>query len=63
MASAIRLYEQASRRRREGASARWVEKIPVVILEDGDMDLAVDPRTKARFGSSGQSAVRRRVVR
>src|SRR5919202_5137955 len=49
----IRLYEQASRR---GAKVQCEMggKNPVVILEDADMDLAVESTAQGAFGSSGQ---------
>src|SRR6187399_1481003 len=59
----IRLYEQASRR---GAKVQCEMggKNPVVILEDADMDLAVESTAQGAFGSSGQrcTATSRAVV-
>src|SRR4029078_1942198 len=48
----IRLYEQASRR---GAKVQCEMggKNPVIVLEDADMDLAVESATEGAFGSSG----------
>jgi acyl-CoA reductase-like NAD-dependent aldehyde dehydrogenase len=49
----IRLYEQASRR---GAKVQCEMggKNPVVVLEDADLDLAVESTAQGAFGSSGQ---------
>jgi methylmalonic acid semialdehyde dehydrogenase len=59
----IRLYEQVSRR---GAKVQCEMggKNPVVILEDADMDLAVESTAQGAFGSSGQrcTATSRAVV-
>src|SRR6267154_2168510 len=59
----IRLYEEVSRR---GAKAQCEMggKNPVVILEDCDMDLAVENTAQGAFGSSGQrcTATSRAVV-
>src|ERR1041384_6330493 len=59
----IRLYEQVSRR---GAKCQCEMggKNPVVILEDCDMDLAVENTVQGAFGSSGQrcTATSRAVV-
>ena len=59
----IRLYEQASRR---GAKVQCEMggKNPVVVLEDADMDLAVESTVQGAFGSSGQrcTATSRAVV-
>jgi methylmalonic acid semialdehyde dehydrogenase len=59
----IRLYEQASLR---GAKVQCEMggKNPVVILEDADMDLAVESTAQGAFGSSGQrcTAASRAVV-
>src|SRR6185437_7491002 len=59
----IRLYEQASRR---GAKdqCEMCGKNPVVVLEDADMDLAVESTAQGAFGSSGQrcTATSRAVV-
>ena len=59
----IRLYEQVSRR---GAKCQCEMggKNPVVILEDADMDLAVESTAQGAFGSSGQrcTATSRAVV-
>jgi methylmalonic acid semialdehyde dehydrogenase len=59
----IRLYEQASRR---GAKVQCEMggKNPVVILEDADMDLAIESTAQGAFGSSGQrcTATSRAVV-
>src|SRR6476661_399215 len=59
----IRLYDQASRR---GAKVQCEMggKNPVVILEDADMDLAVESTAQGAFGSSGQrcTATSRAVV-
>jgi len=59
----IRLYEQVSRR---GAKCQCEMggKNPVVILEDCDMDLAVENTAQGAFGSSGQrcTATSRAVV-
>ncbi|HEX8776019.1 MAG TPA: aldehyde dehydrogenase family protein [Pyrinomonadaceae bacterium] len=59
----IRLYEQVSRR---GAKIQCEMggKNPVVILEDADLDLAVESTAQGAFGSSGQrcTATSRAVV-
>jgi len=59
----IRLYEQASRR---GAKVQCEMggKNPVVVLEDADMDLAIESTAQGAFGSSGQrcTATSRAVV-
>ncbi len=59
----IRLYEQVSRR---GAKCQCEMggKNPVVIMEDADMDLAVESAAQGAFGSSGQrcTATSRAVV-
>jgi aldehyde dehydrogenase (NAD+) len=59
----IRLYEQVSRR---GAKCQCEMggKNPVVILEDADMELAVESTAQGAFGSSGQrcTATSRAVV-
>ena len=59
----IRLYEQVSRR---GAKVQCEMggKNPVVILEDADMELAVESTAQGAFGSSGQrcTATSRAVV-
>src|SRR5882672_289213 len=59
----IRLYEEVSRR---GAKAQCEMggKNPVVILEDADMDLAVESTAQGAFGSSGQrcTATSRAIV-
>jgi aldehyde dehydrogenase (NAD+) len=59
----IRLYEQASRR---GAKVQCEMggKNPVVILEDADMNLAVESTAQGAFGSTGQrcTATSRAVV-
>src|SRR5881392_2278332 len=59
----IRLYEQVSRR---GAKVQCEMggKNPVVVLEDCDMDLAVENTAQGAFGSSGQrcTATSRAVV-
>lgn len=59
----IRLYEQVSRR---GAKCQCEMggKNPVVILEDADMELAVENTAQGAFGSSGQrcTATSRAVV-
>jgi aldehyde dehydrogenase (NAD+) len=59
----ICLYEQASRR---GAKVQCEMggKNPVVIMEDADMDLAVESTAQGAFGSSGQrcTATSRAVV-
>src|SRR3954464_11122461 len=49
----IRLYEEVSRR---GAKAQCEMggKNPVVVLEDADLDLAVESTAQGAFGSSGQ---------
>src|SRR2546429_708392 len=59
----IRLYEQVSRR---GAKCQCEMggKNPVLIMEDADMDLAVESTAQGAFGSSGQrcTATSRAVV-
>ena len=59
----IRMYEQVSRR---GAKCQCEMggKNPVVILEDADMDLAVENTAQGAFGSTGQrcTATSRAVV-
>src|SRR5438045_4772808 len=59
----IRLYEQVSRR---GAKCQCEMggKNPVVIMEDADMELAVESTAQGAFGSSGQrcTATSRAVV-
>jgi aldehyde dehydrogenase (NAD+) len=59
----IRLYEEASRR---GAKVQCEMggKNPVVILEDADLDLAVESTAQGAFGSSGQrcTATSRAIV-
>jgi aldehyde dehydrogenase (NAD+) len=59
----IRLYEQASRR---GAKVQCEMggKNPVVVLEDADIDLAVESTVQGAFGSTGQrcTATSRAVV-
>jgi len=59
----IRLYEQASRR---GAKVQCEMggKNPVVVLEDADLDLAVESTVQGAFGSTGQrcTATSRAVV-
>jgi aldehyde dehydrogenase (NAD+) len=59
----IRLYEQVSRR---GAKVQCEMggKNPVVVLEDADLDLAVESTAQGAFGSSGQrcTATSRAVV-
>ena len=59
----IRLYEQASRR---GAKVQCEMggKNPVVIMEDADLNLAVESTAQGAFGSSGQrcTATSRAVV-
>jgi len=59
----LRLYEEVSRR---GAKAQCEMggKNPVVIMEDADMDLAVESTAQGAFGSSGQrcTATSRAVV-
>jgi aldehyde dehydrogenase (NAD+) len=59
----IRLYEQVSRR---GAKVQCEMggKNPVLVLEDADMDLAVESTAQGAFGSSGQrcTATSRAVV-
>src|SRR5918997_257182 len=59
----LKLYEQASRR---GAKVQCEMggKNPVVVLEDADMDLAVESTAQGAFGSSGQrcTATSRAVV-
>lgn len=59
----IRLYEEASRR---GAKVQCEMggKNPVVVMEDADMELAVESTAQGAFGSSGQrcTATSRAVV-
>ncbi len=59
----LRLYEQASRR---GAKVQCEMggKNPVIIMEDADLDLAVESTAQGAFGSSGQrcTATSRAVV-
>lgn len=59
----IRLYEQASRR---GAKVQCEMggKNPVIVMEDADIDLAVESTVQGAFGSSGQrcTATSRAVV-
>jgi len=59
----LRLYEQASRR---GAKVQCEMggKNPVVVMEDADLDLAVESTAQGAFGSSGQrcTATSRAVV-
>jgi aldehyde dehydrogenase (NAD+) len=59
----IRLYEQVSRR---GAKVQCEMggKNPVVVMEDADLDLAVESTAQGAFGSSGQrcTATSRAVV-
>jgi aldehyde dehydrogenase (NAD+) len=59
----IRLYEQASRR---GAKVQCEMggKNPVIVLEDADMDLAVESTAQGAFGSTGQrcTATSRAIV-
>jgi methylmalonic acid semialdehyde dehydrogenase len=59
----IRLYEQASRR---GAKVQCEMggKNPVIVLEDADLDLAVESTVQGAFGSTGQrcTATSRAVV-
>ncbi|HKQ99783.1 MAG TPA: aldehyde dehydrogenase family protein [Pyrinomonadaceae bacterium] len=59
----IRLYEQVSRR---GAKVQCEMggKNPVIVLEDADLDLAVESTAQGAFGSSGQrcTATSRAVV-
>src|SRR5918911_325975 len=59
----LKLYEQAARR---GAKVQCEMggKNPVVVLEDADMDLAVESTAQGAFGSSGQrcTATSRAVV-
>ena len=59
----IRLYEQCSRR---GAKVQCEMggKNPVVVMEDADLDLAVESTAQGAFGSSGQrcTATSRAVV-
>src|SRR5437588_7706555 len=59
----IRLYEQVSRRGGK-CQCEMGGKNPVVILEDADMDLAVENTAQGAFGSSGQrcTATSRAVV-
>src|SRR5207253_8772942 len=49
----IRLYEQVSRRGGK-CQCEMGGKNPVVIMEDADMDLAVESTAQGAFGSSGQ---------
>ncbi len=39
---------------RRSASVRWAEKIPVIVLEDADLPLAVEAAVFGAFGSAGQ---------
>ena len=59
----IRLYEQASRR---GAKVQCEMggKNPVIVLEDADMELAVESTAQGAFGSTGQrcTATSRAIV-
>ena len=59
----IRLYEQVSRRGGK-VQCEMGGKNPVVILEDADLDLAVESTAQGAFGSSGQrcTATSRAVV-
>ena len=59
----IRLYEQVSRRGGK-VQCEMGGKNPVVILEDADMELAVESTAQGAFGSSGQrcTATSRAVV-
>jgi methylmalonic acid semialdehyde dehydrogenase len=59
----IRLYEQVSRRGGK-CQCEMGGKNPVVILEDADLDLAVENTAQGAFGSSGQrcTATSRAVV-
>lgn len=59
----IRLYEQVSRRGGK-CQCEMGGKNPVVVLEDADMDLAVESTAQGAFGSSGQrcTATSRAVV-
>jgi len=59
----IRLYEEVSRRGGK-VQCEMGGKNPVVILEDADMDLAVESTAQGAFGSSGQrcTATSRAVV-
>ncbi|MFN2576445.1 MAG: aldehyde dehydrogenase family protein, partial [Pyrinomonadaceae bacterium] len=59
----IRLYEQVSRRGGK-CQCEMGGKNPVVVLEDCDMDLAVENTAQGAFGSSGQrcTATSRAVV-
>jgi aldehyde dehydrogenase (NAD+) len=62
-ATGIRLYEQAARR---GAKIQCEMggKNPVVVMEDADLDLAVESTAQGAFGSTGQrcTATSRAVV-
>jgi methylmalonic acid semialdehyde dehydrogenase len=59
----IRLYEQVSRRGGK-CQCEMGGKNPVIVLEDADMDLAVENTAQGAFGSSGQrcTATSRAVV-
>jgi aldehyde dehydrogenase (NAD+) len=59
----IRLYEQVSRRGVK-AQCEMGGKNPVVVLEDADLDLAVEATAQGAFGSTGQrcTATSRAVV-
>jgi len=59
----IRLYEQVSRRGGK-VQCEMGGKNPVVVLEDADMELAVESTAQGAFGSSGQrcTATSRAVV-
>lgn len=59
----IRLYEQAAKRGIP-VQAEMGGKNPVVVLEDADMDLAVESTAQGAFGSTGQrcTATSRAVV-
>lgn len=59
----VRLYEQASRRRAK-VQCEMGGKNPVIIMEDADLDLAVESTAQGAFGSSGQrcTATSRAVV-
>src|SRR5881397_3674447 len=59
----IRLYEQVSRRCAK-CQCEMGGKNPVVIMEDADVDLAVESTAQGAFGSSGQrcTATSRAVV-
>jgi alpha-ketoglutaric semialdehyde dehydrogenase len=59
----IRLYEQVSRRGGK-VQCEMGGKNPVVVLEDADLDLAVESTAQGAFGSSGQrcTATSRAVV-